>query len=294
MKSLAFIGNGEPPAVLFNMWRKQTPGRSGVWGQLRGVDNYKEADIFAVIDKLPGGCDVDPSRCVFLGAHPPGAASYADMRNQPCLAKADCRETVGFLEWWIDHDYDFLQALEPPAKPKPLVCIISGNKTNNSHQSRLSWLNRFTSRSEELPLDLYGRIKPVTARMQRYFRGELGNWDGSRGGGHMAGKEHAYLEHKYAIEFDVLGEHYFSERVLDSMLLWSMPIYWGCPRLEQYLPVGSFRRLDIDGNGNDVLEILASDHYEQNIGELREARRVLLDELQLWPRVHKLVFGQSA
>jgi hypothetical protein len=291
MPKIAFIGNGETPGALLRMWRKQTPGCSGVWGQLEGVSDLKSADIFAVVDRLPADCSVDRKKCVFLGAHPPSMPhAYSDMQGMECLAKADCRDTVGFLEWWIDRDYDTLSSMEPPDKEKPLMCVMSNNNTNNSHKARLAWLDRFVRR-DGLPLDLYGRIKPRTPAMRRYFRGQLGHWDGSPGGSHMAGKEKAYSEHKYALEFDVAGEHYFSERVLDSMLLWSMPIYWGCDNLHQYLPEGSFKPLDINGDGQDVLETIASGYYERGLTKLREARRILLDELQLWPMIHKLVFG---
>jgi hypothetical protein len=41
----------------------------------------------------------------------------------------------------------------------------------------------------------------------------------------------------------------------------------------------------------DVMQIIHSNYCDRHMEDLREARRILLDELQLWPRIHKLVYG---
>jgi hypothetical protein len=176
------------------MWKKQTPGCLGVWGNLEGVPNLADAEIYAVVDRLPAGVVVDPAKCVFLGAHPPSMPhAYADLSNQVCLAKADTRDTVGFLEWWIDWDYDHLKRLnDKVGVRRPLMCVMSNNHTNSSHHARLHWLNRFCHH-HNMDFDLFGRIKPRTEQVGRYYRGECGSWHGEAGGGHMAGKEVAYL-----------------------------------------------------------------------------------------------------
>lgn len=296
MKKLAFIGNSEPPGKLLEIFRKQTPGRSGCWGQLEGIDNYANADYYMVIDDLPSGLKVDISKCVFLGTHPETGPAYRNTSHYKCLARTDAKDHVGMLEWWINFDYDYLKALQPPTKTKPLGAIVSDSNGDESHRKRRAWLTRFTTK-DNLPFDLHGRIVPFTPGMKRYYRGACGSWDprgaaSSGGNDHMSGKEQVYLDHKYMIEFDNTGQQYFSERVLDCMLLWAMPIYWG-GNLNAYLPHDSFRWLDINGSGDDVLAIVNSDFYEQHINDLATARNILIDELQLWPRTHKLIFGTT-
>ena len=294
MKNLAFVGNGEPPAKLLEIFRKQTPGSKGIWGQLRGVDNYREADYFAVIDCLPGNVQIPESKCVFLGAHPETMHAYRDMSNYKGIAMLDCKHTVGFLEWWIKRDYDFLNALQPPTKTQVLGAIVSDANSQNYHTKRRSWLERFCSTNPE-QFNLYGRIKPWN-NLTKYYKGSCGSTD-SRGaavtGGndHMSGKEDVYLNHKYMIEFDATGANYFSERILDCMLLWAMPIYWGGSGVHKYLPENSFRYLNIDGNGVDAVAIAKSSFYEDHIADLTRARHILLNELQLWPRIHSSIFG---
>lgn len=294
MKKLAFVGNGEPPGKLLEIFRKQTPGSKGVWGQLQGVDSYN-ADYFMVIDELPKNLGIDPNKCVFLGAHPETLKGpYRSMDGITCLAKASCKDTVGFLEWWIKLDYDYLKNLQPPTKTKLLGSIVSNAESDKSHTLRKDWLRRFTAR-DNMNFDLHGRIKP-DGGMGKYFRGVCGSWDprgaaASGGNDHMSGKEQVYLDHKYMLEFDNIGKWYFSERVLDCMLLWAMPIYFGGQGLHTFVPPDSFRYLDINGDGADVLSVVNSGYYEQHINDLAKAREILLDELQLWPRTHKFIFG---
>lgn len=295
MKKLAFVGNNEPPAKLLSIFKKQTPGSNGVWGQLQGVDNYREADYFMVIDYLPNGLGIDPAKCVFLGAHPETLTrAYRDMSGYKCLAKADCKDTVGFLEWWIKFDYDYLKALQPPIKTKLLGSIVSNAESDKSHTLRKEWLRRFCQR-DNLTFDLHGRIQP-DGNMGKYYRGVCGSWDprgaaASGGNDHMSGKEQVYLDHKYMLEFDNIGKYYFSERILDCMLLWAMPVYFGGQGLHNFVPPDSFRYLDINSDGGDVLNTINSDFYEKHINDLAKARNILLDELQLWPRTHKMIFG---
>jgi hypothetical protein len=297
VKKLAFVGNGEPPGKLLEIFRKQTPGRSGVWGQLEGIDNYQNADYFMVIDDLPGNLKgVDVSKCVFLGTHPETLKAYRNTSHYKCLARTDVKDHVGMLEWWIHFDYDYLKALQPPVKTKQLGAIVSDSNGDRSHTLRRDWLSRFTAKSN-LNFDLHGRIVPFTPGMKKYYHGACGSWDprgaaASGGNDHMSGKEQVYLEHKYMLEFDNIGKNYFSERVLDCMLLWSMPLYWG-GNLHSYLPENSFRYIDINDDGADAQNIANSDFYEKHIDDLTKARELLLDHLQLWPRTHHLIYGAN-
>lgn len=296
MDKIAFIGNSEPPNKLLQIWKKQTPGSKGVWGNLQGVDNYEEADYFGVIDYLPSYLKgkIKEDKCVFLGAHPETMSAYRDMSNYICLAKYDCANTFGFGEWWINYDYDYLKALEKPKKTKILGAIVSNARSQSYHTARIEWLKRFCDRIN-IDFDLYGRIEPDTDSMKKYYRGACGSQDArgsavSGGNDHMSGKESIYEQHLFMIEFDATGRHYFSERVFDCMLLWAIPIYWGGSGLHEYIPKESFHYLDINGNGSDVLEIIEKYNPITNY-YLTETRNILLDELQLWPRIHKAIYG---
>jgi hypothetical protein len=294
MSKIAFLGNAEHPSRLLETFRKMTPGKSGKWGQLEGTGNIEEADYFACIDRIPSDyrSKVREDKCITLGAHPESVRAYQNMASFRTLAKFDCAETIGFLEWWIKYDYDYLSALQPMTKTKLLGTIVSNAETDNSHRVRKAYLQRICQ-AYSGKLDVYGRIIPTGSVVANY-KGACGNPCGSASiGDYWSGKEAVYESYKYMLEFDNVGENYFSERVLDCMLLWAMPIYWGGKGVHKVLPDTSFRYINIDGNGEDVMEVVNSDFYEKNIDSLAKSRDILLNQLQLWPRVHAAIYGVS-
>ena len=291
MNKLCFIGDPGPESLL-KTFLKMTPGRLGIWGNLQGTDIIEEADYFAVIDRIPAryADRVSSKKCVFLGAHPESLGGYQDMDSFDALAKFDCKNTLGFLEWWINYDYDYLSNLQPFAKTKVLGTIVSNSSSDSSHKVRREFLSRFCS-SHPNVLDIYGRIVPFGSLVSHY-KGVCGQKPATHANGdYWSGKEPVYEQYKYMIEFDNVGKYYFSERILDCLLLWSMPIYWGGQSMHLFIPENSFRYLNISGNGADVLEIINSGFYENNISEITKARYILLNELQIWARVHKAIFG---
>lgn len=306
MKKLAFIGNGETPAKLLDMFKKLTPGNSGVWGQLQGVDNYKEADYFCVIDYIPVHLkkEIDETKCVFLGAHPRSLKhAYRDMSNYKGVAMFDCDKNFGFGEIWVDVDYDTIISMKPPIKTVTLSCIMSNSSTDVSHVVRRQWLKRFTDKISNLPeiqFNLHGRIIPFTDNMKKYYRGPCGSLDprgaAATGGknNHMIGKEEVYKNSKYVLEFDNFSEngHYWSERIFDAFAFWACPIYYnGGGKLHEYIGSNSFQYLDIEKDGTDVLNIIKSSFYDDNLMNIQKARDVLFNKLQIWPRTHFGIFG---
>lgn len=297
MNKIAFIGNSEPPDKLLEIFKKMTPGSSGIWKNLIGVDNYKDADYFAVIDYIPYNVKISEKKCVFLGAHPQTLKAYRSFRAYNGIKMYDCKHIFGFGEWWIKYNYDYLKALQPITKTKQLGCIVSNADVDKSHFVRKEWLRRFTSREDLKDFDLHGRIVPDTS-MTKFYKGVCGSPDYrgsaiSSGNNHMIGKEEVYEQHKYMLEFDNIGTHYFSERIFDCLLLWGMPIYFGGKFVHEYIPKDSFKYLSIEESGDDVLNIINNNTYENNIDEIAKARNILLDKLQIWPRVHEAIFGES-
>jgi hypothetical protein len=217
------------------------------------------------------------------------------MSNYRGLKMYDCKHTLGFLEFWLKYDYDYLSNLKPMTKTKKLGAILSNADTQKYHRDRLEWLKRFTD-SSPVDFNLHGRIIPSTENMKKYYRGVCGSWDprgaaSSGGNDHMSGKEEVLAEHEFMLEFDATGENYFSERIADCLLMWASPIYYGGRNLHKYLPPECFSYLDINGNGDDVKAIMNSNLYQSKLQYISEARDLLLNKYQIWPRVHEGIFG---
>jgi len=71
--------------------------------------------------------------------------------------------------------------------------------------------------------------------------------------------------------------------------MWCMPLYWGGTNVEDFLPADSFRYIDINGDGSDVMDIVNSDFREKHLDAIAEARDLLLNKYQIWPRLHSVI-----
>jgi len=254
------------------IYKKMTPGRSGVWKDLVAVTDEKEADWCVVVDDTKR--EMNPDRTLYVGAHPymPGYEGYRDLSRHK--HKLDLKDTFGFGEWWLDYDYDYLSALEPMEKTKDCCYIVSNSTGGYGREERKQLARQMNGQ-----IDVFGRISGVGG-------GHLGVTDND-GGNHTWGKEDVLSRYRYSVEVDVgATRNYFSERVFDSLLMWCMPLYWGSTNLEEYLPKESFSYIDIRGNGKDILEICKSGVRERNIEAIREARRRLLNEYHIFARAH--------
>ena len=286
MTKVCFIYDSEPRDEILKTFSRFTPKKSGIWKDMVGVTSVDEADYCMLLDGRSSEI-VPPEKAILVGAHPKmeGFASYQCFDNRQCVAKLDCRDTFGYGGWWLDEDYDTLSALKHPKKVKDLSCILSNGKGPWGEIQRIEFMKRFCSKYPG-KVDLYGRIKPEGSLVADY-KGELGT---NTPATYRFGKRRGLEPYRYSIEFDNgPTRNYFSERFFDSMLMWCMPLYWGGTNVEDFLPADSFRYIDINGDGSDVMDIVNSNFREKHLDAIAEARDLLLNKYQIWPRLHSVI-----
>ena len=286
MIKVCFIYPSEPRDEVLKTFSRFTPGKSGVWKDMKGVLSVKEADYCMLLDGISREF-VPPEKAILVGAHPKmeNFPSYQCFDNRQCAAKLDRRDTFGYAGWWLDEDYDTLSALKPPKKIKDLSCILSNSMGGWGRTDRIEFMKRFCSKYPG-KVDLYGRIIPEGSLVAHYKR-ELGI---NTPKDYRYGKRKGLEPYRHSLEIDVGPcKNYFSERFFDSMLMWCMPLYWGGTNVEDFLPADSFRYIDINGDGSDVMEIVNSDFREKHLDAIAEARDLLLNKYQIWPRLHSVI-----
>jgi hypothetical protein len=144
------------------------------------------------------------------------------------------------------------------------------NYPSEGHIQRMQFLQRLCESGQQI--DLYGRGEFETP----LYNGEIDDkWD-------------ALENYRYSLAIEnYSGKNYFSEKILDPLLAWCMPIYWGCTNLSEYLPENSYIWIDITSEDSPerIQEIIQSGHREQNLDAIREARELILNRYQIWPRI---------
>jgi hypothetical protein len=257
---------------------RQTPGHSGTWDGIRfTLDPVERCDYLVVLNYVeePFAVECAAEHVWALIQEPPlrlyramhaQTAPYARVYTQTAPAAG---EQLGAtlrlpsqpaLPWHVERDYDELVAMEPPEKTRPLSVVASTLAALPGHRARL----RFLAQLRGLPeLDAFGRgIRPLADK-----------WDGL-----------APYRYSLAIE-NTLTPNYWSEKLADCFLAWTLPLYAGCPNLEEYFPAESFVRIDLDDPDapRQVAEIARGDLWKQRREAVAEARRLVLERHQLFP-----------
>jgi hypothetical protein len=86
--------------------------------------------------------------------------------------------------------------------------------------------------------------------------------------------------------------HYWTEKIADCFLAGTVPIYWGCPNIEDYFPSDAMIRLEsLDPQRvSEQLEAEATlEGYRRRLNALREAKRLVLDDYNLFNLARNLV-----
>ena len=173
------------------------------------------------------------------------------------------------IPWYVNKTYDQLISLDIPSKTKKLSWVV-GNATDlPGHFKRLSFL-RSLKQDASVDIDLFGRAV-------EYIEDK---WDGL-----------ASYQYSLAVE-NSSNPDYWTEKLADCFLTWTVPIYYGCTNLECYFPKESFIRIDIEHPEESLAKIrriINEDNWEKYIPALEEARNLVLNRYQLFPHIKDMI-----
>jgi hypothetical protein len=251
---------------------RQTPGCSGEWQGVKFiVDEPGEADYIVIHGHVAEPCTV---RCprgrvwLLLGEAPTEVArrwhaipNFIDRAYTTDATQSTKKHVLShpFLPWWVNRDYDSLSASAPMDKRYPLSWVTSNASALAGHKYRLQFLEKIRGMPE---LRLFGAgFDPLEDK-----------WSG-------------LADYRYSIAFENFSNsHYWTEKVMDCFLAWTMPIYYGCTQLHQFFPRESYVQLDpeIADPVGFIRDVVNSDWRERNLEAIGEARRRVLNDHNLF------------
>ncbi len=250
--------------------RRQTPGLSMSWNGISFTeDRVDECDHVVILNcaSEPVRARCSPDRIWAIMREPPpdpmhrGLACYARVFTADVnLRKPRYVHSQLALPWHVDRTYDEVRHAPVPDKPYPLSWVTSSKHHRPGHKSRLAFLDRLADAAE---FDLLGReFRPIEDK-----------WDGL-----------APYRYSLAVE-NFSGPYYWTEKLADCFLAWTMPIYFGCTNLAEYFPPESYIAIDIrDPDAPErVREAIASGLWRRNRDAIAESRERVLERYQLFP-----------
>jgi hypothetical protein len=256
---------------------RQTPGKKGVWDDII----YSEvvvlkSDYTIVLNKPLADVTVhcppnnvwaiiqEPPNEIFSRLHK-GDSSFSRVYTSDETLQGDrFFHSQPAVPWHVDLDYDELLRCGIPEKKLDLSWITSNKMVFRGHRARMKFLRKIQA---EIEFDLFGHgFHPIDNK-----------WDGL-----------APYRYSLAIE-NHSNPYYWSEKIADCFLAWTMPIYYGCTRISDYFPPESMISIDIGDpdSGALIRDAIQKNHWERNLDAIAHARQLVLNQYQLFPFITK-------
>lgn len=253
--------------------KRQTPNYTMKWGDFTFTEeNIEECDYLVILDypKHNFSIKVNKNNILHLSLEPPNEISkyrqYANKNVKWIFNQLDIKKnnvlSHGALPWHIDKDFDFLSKLkvEDLQKENNITWITSNQRSSKGHHLRMKFLDDIKG----LPfVNLYGRgIKPIEDK-----------WD-------------VLSISKYGIAYENFqSDYYWTEKIIDCFLSYTMPLYFGCNAIGNFFPKDSFIQIDPNDKHINLFlkEIVESSKWEENLDSISIARQLILNHYQLFP-----------
>jgi hypothetical protein len=267
----------------------QTPENNGMWGDIHFTEEaVTECDFLIVLQRPAHQIEVTcPEGNVWLITQEPPVRyfrfltrsfkyfdrvySYYNHVRHPHM-----RSMQPVLPWHVLKSYSYLHHLSwqgLKSKDKELVWITS---------------NRNGFEGQKLRMVFKNHIEQSSIRLQVFGRGFTP----------IADKFDGLSPFKYALAIENFStEHYWTEKIVDALLSWCLPFYWGAPNLEDYLPSLSFIRIDISDPQKSIAVIekaMQENEWEKRLEAIAEARNLILNRYQFFPWVSRMINEQGA
>lgn len=301
-KLIKFVARGTDDSTL--RWLRQFPGREPVWNGCRfSFDReLKEYDWLVAYDDLPSRKDsffrgiseklACPKESTLLITTEPssvklyGASFLKQFGNiltsqeSHVIDLPSAIRSQPALRWYYGiskssaRDYDALKSAPRPTKDLMISTVCSSKQQAHTlHKKRYDFVQWLRGKIPEL--EVYGH-----------------------GVRDIADKAEAIDPYRYHIAIENhICRHHWTEKLSDCFLGWSVPIYCGCPNAGDYFPEDSIIRIDI-GKPDDALEIIRSavtgDDFERRLPAVAEARRLVLEEYNLFAVISRIVRERDA
>lgn len=183
-------------------------------------------------------------------------------------------------EWHLSMTYNQLCS-EEIVKSKDLDGIIStvlSDKYKDPGQVLRIDFAKYLDR-KGFPLHVYGGNKFA--------------WKQYQGPLPLYNKDSALLPYKYVFNAENHSiRNYYTEKLIDGILSECLVFYWGCPNIRDFLDSNAYVQLNLEDFEMSLATMqraIAENWWEQRIEHIREAKKKILNDLQFFPRLERIL-----
>lgn len=307
MINIYFTCNWETSNNLLEKIKKNTPNNVGIWKNIQGTNDINNFDYIIVLDDIHHTLlNIGPANFIKLIKNP-DKIIYFQRENTSILNK--CNKTWFQLNviptlkhrysyeddffytfttaHFLNKTYDELKNMEYPKKTKNISCVVSNKSFGSTYEDRKRFIQNYSNKYPN-SIDIYG--KGWKNELGINFKGELGFYHQTSD--KNTTKLDGLIPYKYSICLENYpNEKITSEKITDSILCWTIPIYSGTKVTNKYYPDNAFFLIDIKDKNvyKTTNDISKREITQKNIDALREARNLILDKYNIWEQIYQIV-----
>ena len=197
---------------------------------------------------------------------------YVLTNHKPSILpkRAEIIYSHGALHWYVQKTYDELKNMtEAPKKTEIISCIASSLTRWPGHKKRVEFID-YVKNNNVLNVDFFGKGTKFLED----------KWDG-------------IAPYKYSIVIENSEiDDYWTEKISDVYLGFTLPFYFGCTNIDKYFPKDSYIWIDISDPEQAIKtmqEAIQNNEWEKRLQSIIEARQLVLDKYNLFPCVSDFI-----
>lgn len=168
--------------------------------------------------------------------------------------------------------FDQIKNNPPTDKTRVISTVCSQKKQKNTvHAARYAFTQKLKAHLPEL--DVFGR-----------------------GVREIEDKAEALDSYKYHVVIENFsGLHHWSEKLADSFLGHTLPLYYGCSNVDEYFPSDSIIKIDpykVDESIEIIKSALSENEYEKRFSAICEARKLVIEKYNFFAVVADIIQSQ--
>jgi hypothetical protein len=268
---------------LADCWNKMSRGNY-TWGRIKVVWEG-DVDYYVIINSPPKDAIFDKKRTILfrmephMSLHPEIWGEWANPDDKEFL-KVLRHENGDYNnnEWHLSTPYSVLQEEKGFYKPtNTLSTILSGKYKDPGQVLRVDFIKFLENK--QIDIHVYGEN-----------RWGYKNYIGSLP---LHDKNSGLLQYKYTFNAENHSiDNYYTEKLIDGILAECLVFYWGCPNVKDYIDERAYVQLELSNFEKDYEKIqkaISEDWHTQRLPYIREAKKKILNELQFFPRLEKIL-----
>lgn len=288
MKKIVVFNNfGDDRRDWIKRISKQSPSGTR-WNNIELVEDAAKADFAIILDGASGVKREEVDRFkeipkIFLQREPEQVQGPLKLNKDKFVKFITYDTHATYCDWWLDYDYSYLLNLKyedvKKTKQNP-ACIISSKTFTNGQAKRIKFLQQIQNK---IDIDFYGR-PDLKDLFDRYLAPPEHTSKTSK-------RDKSILfEHHTSFALENGSRKNFLTRLSEELLCWTMPIYWGCPNIEDLFPEHSYRYVNIEGEFSiEELEYLIRKPEDKEIKAMAEARDLILNKYNFFPYIESIL-----